>query len=394
MDKAYNSFRVSNQRHLGEPKRQMETTRTKFTWKTLLLPLVGLAAFFLYILLFNVDIPEIVATAQNANPLIYIAAIAVSLAEVFFYAISWRAILAHLYVKLSVVRAYLFVWYSIFMDIVIPAESISGELCRIYLMNREQCGTGGKVTASVVTQRLLGMGMNIVFLITGISLLSFETTVDPVIFNLMLFLTAAIAAIIALILLVSAKENWSQKLIISLVRVGEFITRGKWKKLSQIKQEAMNNAVAFHASMKSLISKPQSLISPTVFSFLNWLCSIAVPYLVFLSLGYQAPWSVILITSSVVVAVKSIPIGIPFEVGLPEIAMTTLFTSMGIPADISATATILSRIITLWLRFGIGFAAQQWIELKSCILPNRPEASDKTKSRFHKAEFEKDGYRN
>jgi hypothetical protein len=48
-----------------------------------------------------------------------------------------------------------------------------------------------------------------------------------------------------------------------------------------------------------------------------------IPYLVFLSLGFQIPWSVILIASSIVVAVKSIPIGVPFEVGLPEITMTT-----------------------------------------------------------------------
>jgi uncharacterized membrane protein YbhN (UPF0104 family) len=37
---------------------------------------------------------------------------------------------------------------------------------------------------------------------------------------------------------------------------------------------------------------------------------------------------------------------------------------MGVPAALSATATILTRIITLWFRFFIGFAAQQWLELK------------------------------
>jgi uncharacterized membrane protein YbhN (UPF0104 family) len=71
-----------------------------------------------------------------------------------------------------------------------------------------------------------------------------------------------------------------------------------------------------------------------------------------------------------VVAVKSIPVGVPFEVGLPEITMTTLYTSLlGIgAAGICATATILSRIITLWLRFGIGFASQQWVELKTVLI--------------------------
>ena len=356
----------------------MDATKPKLTRKTILMPIVGLAAFFLYILLFNVDIPDIIATAGHANPSIYVIAVLVSLAEVFFYAISWRSLLAFLHVKISVIRSYLFVWYGTFIDIVIPAESISGELCRVYLVNREQCGTGGKVVASVVTQRLLGMGMNVAFLIVGIDLLIADTKVDPIIFNLILFVTVAIAAIMVLLLMVSAKETWSRKIINNMVRAGEWLTRGKWKKLGQIKEEALEDAQIFHDSMKEFIRKPQTLILPTFLLAINWICSMSVPYLVFLSLGFQIPWSIVLITSAIVVAVKSIPVGVPFEVGLPEITMTTLYTSMGVPAGISATATILSRIITLWLRFGLGFASQQWVELRPVLIPKNAIPTEKT----------------
>jgi len=355
----------------------MQCDRPKITRKTILLPIVGLAAFFLYILLFNVDIIEIVGTVGRSNPIIYLAAIIVSLAEVFFYAASWRSILSYLQVKITMARSYLFVWYGTYMDIVIPAESISGEVCRVYLVNREQYGTGGKVVASVVTQRLLGMGINVIFLIAGVVLLNSETKVDPTIFYVILFFAVAIAAIMTLMLLVSAKENWSMKVISSLIRLAEFITRGRWKQLSQIKEEAVKDAKIFHDSMKELIHKPKALLPPTTLLMANWLCSLSVPYLVFLSLGFQVPWSVVLITGSIVVAVKSIPIGVPFEVGLPEITMTTLYISMGVPADISAAATILSRILTLWLRFGIGFAAQQWVEIGSALKPKLPRFAKK-----------------
>ncbi len=359
-------------------KNSMDSTKPKLSLKTVLLPMVGLVAFFLYILLFNVNIPEILSTAQRADPLLYSAAIAISLAEVLFYAVSWRSLLDSLYVKISIIRSYLFVWYGIFMDIVIPAESISGELCRVYLVNRQQCGTGGKVVASVVTQRILGMGMNILFLLTGISLLINETQVNPLIFNLILFFTASIAAILALLLVLSTKETWSLKAITTLVRIGELLTRGRWKQLAKFREEAIRDSRIFHDSMKDFAHKPKMLILPTFLLAVNWICSMSVPYLVFLSLGYQIPWSIILITSAIVVAVKSIPIGVPFEVGLPEITMTTLYTSMGVPAGISATATILSRILTLWLRFGVGFAAQQWIELKAVLIPTGNVPMEKT----------------
>jgi len=68
---------------------------------------------------------------------------------------------------------------------------------------------------------------------------------------------------------------------------------------------------------------------------------------------------------------------VPFEVGLPEITMTTLYVGLGVPGEISATATILSRIITLWLRFFIGFLAQQWLELKPILTPSNSAVAEK-----------------
>lgn len=360
--------------------RKLDSTKPKLTRKTVLLPIIGIAAFFLYILLFNVDLLEIINTAKTANPLIYFAAVAVSLVEVLFYAISWQNILKYLKVKISLLRSYLFVWYGTFIDIIIPAESISGEVCRVYLVNREQDGTSGKVVASVVIQRLLGMGMNIVFLIVGITLLYTEALVNSLIFNLILFFTVAIAAIMLLLLLISIKESWSKKIVNAIVRIGEFITRGKWKKLRLIEEEVLRNTALFHDSVKEFIRKPRALVFPTVAMGLNWLCSLSVSYLVFLSLGFDVSWSVIFITGSIVVAVKSIPIGVPFEVGLPEITMTTLYTSMlGIQyAPLCATATILSRIITLWLRFALGFVSQQWIELRPAAWNQRKMPVEKT----------------
>jgi uncharacterized membrane protein YbhN (UPF0104 family) len=72
-----------------------------------------------------------------------------------------------------------------------------------------------------------------------------------------------------------------------------------------------------------------------------------------------------LITYSIILAIQGIPLGVPFEAGLPEITMTALYRVLGVPLDISATATILTRILTVWLRFFIGFIVQQALEIKA-----------------------------
>jgi len=136
--------------------------RYNVTWKTLLLPLVGIIAFFIYIYVFNVDIQEILAIVQTTNLYFYVLAAITAVSETLFFTLAWHALLKFLAVKTSLFKSFLYVWIGIFIDTMIPAESVSGELAKIYLVNKEQNGTAGKATASLVIQRLIGMGMSIV----------------------------------------------------------------------------------------------------------------------------------------------------------------------------------------------------------------------------------------
>ncbi len=347
----------------------MEQKRPKITKKTLILPLIGILAFFLYIYLFNVDVVNIIQTAQNAEPAPYAVAVLISFAEILFYALSWKTILDSLNVKLSIMKSYIFVMYAVFLDILIPAESVSGEICRVYLVNREQCGTGGKVVASLVVFRLLSMIMNILFLIFGAALLFQVAQIDPLIFSIIQLFVVGISVLLIILLILCWKENWSLKIINGAIRVGQFITRGK-RDLQKIRESACNAASVFHGSMKDFMRNPKKLAIPMFYLALNWIASMSIPYLVFLSLRFPVSWGVIFVTTSIVIAVKSIPVGVPFEVGLPEIAMTTVYAALGVPPGIAATSTVLSRLITLWLRFGVGFAAYQWTELRAAMPPN------------------------
>lgn len=344
----------------------MERTKPKLTKKTVILPIIGILAFFAYICLFNVDIVNIIQTAQRAQPIPYAVAILISFIEILFYAFSWKTILDGLNVRLSIMKSYIFVLYGMLMDILIPAESVSGEIIRVYLVNREQSGTSGKVVASLITFRLLSMVMNVVFLLLGAALLFGVTQIDPLIFNIIQFFVVGTAVFLVLLLVFCWKETWSLKIINGAIRVGEFISRGKWQ-LQKVRHDAYNAAKVFHSSMKDLIRNPRKLLIPTFYLALNWIASMVIPYLVFLSLGFEVSWGVILVTTSIVIAVKSIPVGVPFEVGLPEIAMTTVYRALLIPWELAATSTILSRLITLWLRFGVGFVAYQWIEIKAAL---------------------------
>jgi uncharacterized protein (TIRG00374 family) len=341
------------------------TSKYRITWKSFLLPIIGLIVFFLYIYIFNVDILQIITIIQSINIYFYLLAAILVMLDTFLFSLAWYFLLKLLSVKLSIVKAQLFVWFGIFVDTLIPAESISGEISKIYLVSKEQNGTTGKVTASVVAQRLIGMSVNVIILFAGATLLLFEGHLFGLMLDLILILAALTFVFLLLLLFLCVKEQWTMRVLDAVIVFIERISRGRWK-LTNVRDEAVEAAKAFHSAMREFGHAPRKLLIPSSLSLISWIISPVVFYLSFLAVGYSSiSWGAILVIYAIFIAAKSIPIGVPFEVGLPEITLTTLFIWVGVPGDIAATVTILIRILTLWLRFFIGFGAQQWLGIKA-----------------------------
>jgi uncharacterized membrane protein YbhN (UPF0104 family) len=104
-----------------------------------------------------------------------------------------------------------------------------------------------------------------------------------------------------------------------------------------------------------------------------------IAVVVFLSLGFLGvaiSISAIIIVYSISGAIQNIPIGvIPGEVGLTEIIMTSLFALLGNPASIAvfAVATVLIRVLTLWVRLLIGGIVVQLLGIKSIMPSMEPQ---------------------
>lgn len=346
----------------------MASTKPKITRKTVILPLIGIAAFLVFLYLFQVDLPEVIATIQTVDALIYCAAALLIFVDTFLYAMAWRTLLNHLSVKLSILKAYLYVWYGAFMDLIIPAESISGEISRAYLITREKGNhISGKVVASLVAHRLISTGIGLTTLIVGLCLLLTESGFNDLIFNLSIFLICTTLFFLTLLLLLCIKRNWTLGIIERLLNLFERLTKGKWN-LIKFKEDITKAAEMFHESMQEFKHSPKVVFFAIFLSSISWFSYLAISYMVFMSMHFSTNfhlWSIILVTQAIVTTIKSAPIGVPFETGLPEITMTTLYGVLGIPMNIAATATILNRILTVWLRFFVGFVTQEWIEIKA-----------------------------
>lgn len=343
-----------------------------FLLKTVPLLAVGLILFFIYLLVL-VDIPEMIHVISRVNIAIYILAAAALLIETTLFASAWQYLLIPLSVKISMKKTFLFVWVGVFVDLLIPAESVSGDIAKVYLMSKEPDVNAGKVVASLISMRILsGITSTATLSISFLAMLMLDYTINNTMIQILVIVTVLSALAFLLLIVLCLKENWTERLVYASVNLLERLSRGRLK-LADIRTRIVDGLKAFFGSLKILSSKPITLILPTVLYIFAWVFSIAIVFLVFAAIGYSDPGGPLIlllktmIIYTLLVAIKSIPLGIPAEVGLPEIFLTSSFILFGIPIEISAAVTVLTRILTVWLRFFIGFIAVQWLGIRSLI---------------------------
>jgi uncharacterized protein (TIRG00374 family) len=330
--------------------------------KTVPFLLLGVLIFVAY-LHFFVGIPEILAIIRHVDVFYYGLAVAVLLLNMAINSLTWQYLLRPLSVKVSFRKNFLFTWIGFFVDLLVPAESISGDATKAYLMTKESGENGGKVLASVVSHRILLMLIAAVSLVFSfIWLYVLKINVPFLVSGLILVVIFGTAISLFFIFLFSLKEKMAHRLIDVLLRFLNFVTRGRLD-INRFRATAIKALTAFHDSIDILLKNPRSLVPSILLSLIGWFFSVILSYLVFVSLGQQVDFAIIVVVHSVSITIQSIPLGIPGEVGLVDTAMTWLFSLLAVESAVAAAATVLIRLLWVWLRIVIGFVAVQWIDL-------------------------------
>lgn len=350
--------------------------------------LIGLLVIVCY-LYFFVDIPEMIALFRSVNPLYYSLAVIALLLDTLFFSLTWHYFLKPLSIKVPFRKTFLFVWVANFVDILVPAESVTGDISKAYLMSKETGETErntGKIAASLVSHRILNtvvvlgslLGSCLFFFVV----LRYEIPEEPVlgmsISNWILLVTLGTAVTFFFLFALALKEEITQKIMDLLFKLVAVISRGRWR-LTELKSKVQTALNAFHYAIKVLGRPPSSLAGPMIFAVMSWLFSLLVSSLVFVSLlGRPINFGIVVIVYSLTCAIQSIPLGIPAEVGLTEVVMISFYTAFlrGTPGvldvgALSAAATFLIRLLTVGLRLFIGFVAIQWVGAKALTSGSR-----------------------
>jgi uncharacterized protein (TIRG00374 family) len=262
-------------------------------------------------------------------------------------------------VKISARKALLFTWVGLFFEATVPQLGWSGEVSRTYMLTKDSSINAGKTGASVVGQKIFNMTITVVAMALGLGLVLMSYPVPLVVTFLISFVLGLSILTLVLVYYISIKPSATKTLLGWAIKIICFF-RKNWNPQSfRVKSEALLGT--FHVGIQELRDNPKELVKPIIYSVTSFVFELSVTFITFTALHYPVPVDKVLVVFTLTGTLQTV--GVTFF-GFPELIMSVSFTALGIPAALSVSVTLLVRVVSLWFRLVVSYAALQWAGIK------------------------------
>ena len=324
--------------------------------RIILFVVIGLVAFLLY-LFYYVGTGNFLDVIKQADLYYYSSAFIAFIVAGFFSAVTWHSLMESLQIENSLRRAFLFTFAGYFFDATLPEPGWSGDITKSYMLSKKTDQDVGKIVASVVSQKVIGMAVTILLLVVGFGLLSVNVSLPlQVIIFFGIIMALSVGSFIVVYLMSTSYKTTRSVLNKLLIPIALFFLRRRFNE-SQFRSNAEKFLNMFHEGIDTLGTNKKALVKPILFYVLSVSFDISIVFFVFASLGYPIPVDKVLIVYALTGTLASI--GVSF-VGLTEIITSTAYQVLSIPLALSFSVTLLTRVVTLWFKLIIGYITFQW----------------------------------
>ena len=322
----------------------------------------GLIVFVLY-LYFFVGVDELVYALQRVNTLDYLffysLAIATMLLSLFCWTASWQTILQTLSIKLGLKKAFQYFWVTNFIDLLVPSETIGGEVTRLYLVHYETKGDLGSIAASAITNRIVEYIIVTVGLSSTVALFLLNGDFPPVVSDFLLFVLIGALIYLAILLALALSEQAAEVIASIGTRLIRILRRKEPSSVVRTKDTKASLTI-FYRGFRTFREKTRRLIKPLVFQLTSFLLNLSVYVLIFYALGFpNLPFEFFILTSFIASAIQDATASL--SIGSLDITLITVFTLYGIPLSSSTIIVAVLRSVTYWFPLLIGYVMVQII---------------------------------
>jgi uncharacterized protein (TIRG00374 family) len=267
-------------------------------------------------------------------------------------------------------------WF--FFDAVVPQLGWSGEISKTYLLAKDTSEDPSKIGATTVGQKIFTISLTIIALSAGLLLILVSYPL-PFLYDIFIVAVLALSILtVVIVYYVSVKPSATKTLLNWGIKIGVTF-RKKWNP-NQFRNKAESFLNSFHLSMQQLTANPRALLKPIIFAVIGFIFEFSVISFSFLALGYSVPIDKVLIVFTLTGTLQTVGITV---FGFTEIAMTSIFTFLGIPVDLSFSVTLLTRVVSLWFRFIVSYGALQLAGIQ--LITKKPSINHSSQTKNTKA---------
>lgn len=292
---------------------------------------------------------QIISALKTANMNFVILAIVIEFIIIGLWNTRWSLISKSLNIPHNQLSLFAMTIVGLAINDLTPSGRSGGEPVRAYLLSRNS-NKHFKITfASVMGDKLLDTLPFMVLAIFAISYLMLYLHLGTTLFVLLLVSLVLFIIALAFIIYFCINEAVGIRAIHWVFRQIRRFTDN----LDKYEETSITSLVGFQSSLRLLSHDRKLMIITTVISFLVWFLELVRVYVVFLAFGVEVSLGMVASVFLVSSLIGIIPI-LPGGLGSIDGVMILLYSMAGIPAGISTAATLIERMISLWMVIIIG----------------------------------------
>jgi len=316
------------------------------------LRIIGLFAVGILVILFimkSIGIQETLKVLKNVKLPFLLLGIFIEFFLFGLWGYRWKIILGTTKEKISLKNLYLSLFIGILFNNITPSAKSGGEPVRAYILSRMENISSERAFATVTADRAFDSFPYVFLSLFSIIYLFFFKDVPPLIKYVLIF--ALLFSIFLLVMTVYLCINLktTERLIFGIINfVGRFFPKAK--EYSHLVDEKL---IAFNSTVLKISKDRITMTKAIIISFLMLFCSFFRVYFMFAAVGYNVDILVPIIVTIIAILVSAVPL-LPGGLGTTEGIMILIFSIFGISTAISASVTLLDRLLSYWLGIFLG----------------------------------------
>lgn len=231
-----------------------------------------------------------------------------------------------------------------------PSGRSGGEPVRAYLLSRSSNESFRRTFATVMSDKIFDTFPFMVLAIFAISYLMFTLHLGFALFSVLVVALVLFVILLAFILYICINETVGMK---TIEWIFSLIKRFTSKDLTRYEDKARTTLVGFQSNLKLLMYDRKLLVIATIISFVVWFLELLRVYVVFLAFGVHVSLGMVASVFLVSTLIGIIP-ALPGGLGSIDGVMILLYSMAGITSSVSTAATLVERMISLWMVLVIG----------------------------------------